>query len=268
MADEVSELTTPSARLAAGAPRSEAGRSGDAELVVFIVYPSSPLHRGEHLHAGSGGEREALPRRRGTTSPSTATATPRASTGSPSRSSAAGHGRASRQVAALPVQVDHTATPTNASATTAARGANRIPLRRCPVADTSPSTAPGPITGVLSGWAAEAHGELLDLQLQHAGHQLAGSAQQLIDSARRRALLEAALLHGGAQHVAPVAAGHEVAAAKRMHPLQQPGPAGSRSRRICPLTGRTGTRAAAAAPRSAAPRAGGETTCPASRAHP
>ena len=49
---------------------------------------------------------------------------------------------------------------------------------------------------------AQAGDQLLDLELEHAGHELGGVAQQLVDAARGHGGVEAALLDGRAEHVA------------------------------------------------------------------
>ena len=70
---------------------------------------------------------------------------------------------------------------------------------------------------------------LLDLELEHAGHELGGVAQQLVHAGGGDRGVEAALLLRRAEHVAPVAARHEVAGA-RLAPahdaLQQAGARG------------------------------------------
>ena len=106
--------------------------------------------------------------------------------------------------------------------------------------------------------------QLLDLELEHAGHDLAHVAQQLVDAAGGRRGVEAALLHRRAEDVAAVRARDEVGVAAADVRSTRPGPRGSRSRRIWPLTGRTGTRALGG-PR-ARPRApAASTTCAGAR---
>jgi hypothetical protein len=73
---------------------------------------------------------------------------------------------------------------------------------------------------------AQAHAQLLDLQLAHAGHDLDRLAQQLVDPAGVRLHVIAALLDGRAEHVAPIGARHEIAAGEAHDAAQQPGSCG------------------------------------------
>ena len=119
-----------------------------------------------------------------------------------------------------------------------------MPLRKWPVAHTRPSSAPGRSRAGCPASRAQARDQLLDLELEDAGTS-SEIAQQLVDAARGRGRVPAALLHRRAEHVAAVAARDEVgllAADGALHEAR--GRSGSRSRSTWPLTGRTGTRAA------------------------
>ena len=208
--------------------RSRACRSGaPAERSRMLAHGrSSSLHRGEHLHARAVARARTRDQRaRGTTSPSTATATPRAS-GVARRAALAAPSSVSppRSVGALAVERDHCSAPARAGArgeatrrraarsaaqlaparraaapasrprmSSAVSGASRMPLRWWPVAQSSPSSAPAPIAGALSGVPGpKADRQLLDLQLADAGDQLVRVAQQLVDAADGRRRVEAA----------------------------------------------------------------------------
>jgi hypothetical protein len=68
--------------------------------------------------------------------------------------------------------------------------------------------------GVVGRAGTQAGDRLLDLELEHAGHELGGVAQQVVHAEGGDRGVEAALLLRRAEHVAPVAPGHEVARAR------------------------------------------------------
>jgi thiamine-phosphate pyrophosphorylase len=80
---------------------------------------------------------------------------------------------------------------------------------------------------VVGRGGAKADAELLDLELADAGQELASVAQQLVDTAgARQRIVEAALLDGRAEQIAPVAARDEIAALEAQHATQQTGAGG------------------------------------------
>ena len=201
---------------------------------------------------------------RGTTSASTATATPRPAAG---RSSDAKRGLdrravansadspfsttfmraprrsgAGRRAAAKSGNDSPASTPATRSAVT---GVSRMPLRKWPVAQTRPSSAPRPIAGRLSGVAGRRPAmQLLDLELEDARDELAEVAQQLVDAAGgRRACPSRAPPSSRRARSGRRRAGRSTPARRGSCAPRAQGRSGSRSRRTCPLTGRTGTRA-------------------------
>src|SRR5581483_4575362 len=69
-------------------------------------------------------------------------------------------------------------------------------------------------------------GELVDHQLVYAGDEFGSVTQELEDGSGGDGGVKAALLLGGPDHVAPVAAGHDVGGAHADHPGEQPGTGG------------------------------------------
>ena len=119
-------------------------------------------------------------------------------------------------------------------------------MRKCPVAQTSRASAgSAPIDRRVVGRAGAQAGErLLDLELEDAGHELGGVAQQLVDAAARSSRCRSPRSSIVApRYVAAVAARDEVAAVEAQDVLAaargRPGRAGAAT---WPLTGRTGTR--------------------------
>ena len=206
---------------------------------------------------------------RGTTSASTATATPRPAAGRSSESTAACTVAPAASSAVSPFSSTFTPAPPRSGAGRPARP-TRAAARRSrgrdqvggerreqdAVAEVAGRPAagrrrcPGPMAGRLSGVAgSQAGAQLLDVELEHAGDDLAHVAQQLVDAAGRGRGVVAALLHRGAEHVARRRrAGRGRPAAPRIVRSTRPGPRGSRRRMTWPLTGRTGTRVRAPRP--------------------
>ena len=131
---------------------------------------------------------------RGTTSASTATATPRPAPGRSSASSAACDGRAVVELGlGSPLRTTFMRAPPRSAAGRRARptpaaarrpapsptrsavtGVSRMPLRKWPVAQTRPSSAPGPIAGRLSGVAGRRPAISSSISSsKHAGDELA-----------------------------------------------------------------------------------------------
>ena len=101
--------------------------------------------------------------------------------------------------------------------------------------------------------------ELLDLELEHAGHELAHVADQLVARRRRsgacpsRAPPSSRRARSGRRR-----AGRGRPARRGSRASTRPGPLGSRRRRTWPLTGRTGTRAASGSAEPRGVHAGGD----------
>ena len=108
----------------------------------------------------------------------------------------------------------------------AVSGASRMPLRWWPVAHISPSElAAADRRHVVGRARAQARATAPRSPARSTpGTQLVRVAQQLVDAAGRRRELEAPLLDRRAEHVAPVAAGHHVAAVEAHHALEQARP--------------------------------------------
>ena len=128
-----------------------------------------------------------------------------------------------------------------AATSSAVTDASRMPLRKWPVAHSSPSIAPGPMAGRLSGVAGRRPARNSSIvELEHAGDELAHVAQQLVDAAGGRRGVVAALLHRGAEHVAAVGAGDEVGVEAADVRSTRPAPRGSRRRSDLALDGADG----------------------------
>ena len=132
--------------------------------------------------------------------------------------------RANRSGSAAAAQ-SGSGSPASAPATSSAvTGVSRMPLRWWPGRPHEPvERAAADRRQVVGRRRTQPRLQLLDLQLEHAGHDLAHVAEQLVDAAGGRRGVPAALLHRRAEDVAAVAARDEVRLLAADHPRDEAG---------------------------------------------
>ena len=150
--------------------------------------------------------------------------------------------------------------PASRSATASpVSGASSTPLRQWPVAQTRPSSSPGPDDrGVVGSARPQPRARLHQLELGDLREDLPGGLQQAVDAVGGDGRVEALLLHRRAQHHAPVAARHEVAARRAHDPLDRLGHAAAHAQLEDLPLDRAHRRALSVRRQRGAPRAGGD----------